>query len=414
MDSDEFHAEFFDFFADAILVIDGEGRIRFASSASLEILGYEPMELIGETVEKLVPADNPGHTRLRKLYTDAPKARGMGSGLDLVAIRKDGRPIPVDITLSPFARDGERLVAAAVRDMSGRRTKDDILHVQVTALESAANGIVITNRDGIITWVNPAACSMTGYAMDELVGEHTRILKSGKHPPDTYKELWDTVLRGQVWSGTIINRRKDGSFYHEEQTIAPVVDDDGEISHFVAIKQDISIRVRLEQELERLARIDALTGCANRHHLLEASARELGRAKRFGYPVSVIVFDLDRFKSINDRFGHATGDDVLRAFVRHARDNLRDHDIIGRLGGEEFVAVLPHAESAGAFAVAERIRECFGGDSTLLPNGESVTVSAGIVEVEPGGGDIDRALQDADTALYEAKNAGRDSVVCAP
>jgi diguanylate cyclase (GGDEF)-like protein/PAS domain S-box-containing protein len=408
---DGFHDGFFDFFADAILVVDGDGRIRFANSACLEILGYEPMELVGESVEKLVPAETADHDRLRRIYADAPKARGMGSGLDLWAVCKDGRKISVDITLSPLVRDGEQLVVAAVRDMRGRNEDLDTLRVQATALESAANGIVITTRDGTITWLNPAACRMTGYSMDELVGRHTRLLKSGKHSPDLYEDLWKTVLRGEVWSGTIINRRKDGSFYHEEQTIAPVVGTDGAITHFIAIKQDISVRVGLEEELQRLAQIDTLTGCANRHHLFEESVREFGRAKRFGHPVAVVLFDLDRFKSINDRYGHSTGDRVLQAFVRCARENLRDHDIIGRLGGEEFVAVLPHSDEEGAWGVAERIRLSLAADTSLLPDGQSATVSAGVVVVEAGSMDIHRALQAADKALYQAKNAGRDKVI---
>ena len=111
-----------------------------------------------------------------------------------------------------------------LRDLRGRADGTDALRVQATALQSAANGIVITDRSGIIAWVNPAACAITGYAADELVGQHTRLLKSGEHGPGFYSGIWRTVLRGETWSGTIINRRKDGSFYHEEQTIAPVVD----------------------------------------------------------------------------------------------------------------------------------------------------------------------------------------------
>jgi diguanylate cyclase (GGDEF)-like protein/PAS domain S-box-containing protein len=399
-----------DVFADAVLVVDGDGRIRFANAGCVEVLGYEPTELIGRPVEVLVPPEVDGHAGFRRLFAANPRARGMGSGLDLHAVRKDGEVIAVDITLSPFEDDGEPLVVAAVRDMRHREGRSEILRVQATALESAANGIVITTRAGIITWANPAACRMTGYTADELEGQHTRILKSGEHPPELYKELWETVLRGEVWSGTIINRRKDGSFYHEEQTIAPVVDGGGEISHFIAIKQDVSVRVGLEKELQRLARVDTLTGCANRHHLLETANSELVRAQRFGYPVSVAIFDLDRFKSINDRFGHQVGDRVLRTFVERAQAELRGHDILGRYGGEEFVALLPHADIEGAFLAAERIRTSFAAGNSILPEGSTASVSGGVAEVEPGSLDIHRALQAADRALYRAKEAGRNRI----
>jgi diguanylate cyclase (GGDEF)-like protein/PAS domain S-box-containing protein len=403
--------DLFDVLADAILVVGDDGRIRFANAACSAVLGFEPEELVGELVNKIVPAGFPDQDRLGRDSDGQGRVRDAGSGLDIVIARADGEKVPVDITLSPFVQEGERLVAAVVRDSRGRQRRGDTLRVQATALESAANGIVITDRSGTVTWVNPAACRMTGYGEDELVGRHTRILKSGKHPPELYAELWETILRGEVWSGTLINRRKDGSFYHEEQTIAPVVDGDGEISHFIAIKQDVSVRVGLEEELQRLARVDSLTGCANRHHLLAVADQELGRALRYGYPLSVALFDLDNFKLVNDRFGHAVGDRVLCTFVQRAQDLLREHDIIGRFGGEEFVAVLPHSDVDGAWRVAERIRESFAADTTLLPDGGTTSVSAGVVEVDRGSLDIYHALQAADKALYRAKEEGRNRVI---
>ncbi|MFV2074384.1 MAG: PAS domain-containing protein, partial [Thermoanaerobaculales bacterium] len=241
MNRDSITNGLFDVLADVVLVIDTDGRIQFANSACSKILGYEPAELVGELVEKLVPAEIAGHDRLRQTYLEGGGERGMNSGLDLDVVRSDGQKIPVDITLSPFDHGGKRFVAVAIRDMRGREWRSDILRLQSTALESAANGIVITTREGIITWANPAASRMTGYPVEELVGQNPRILKSGRHPPELYEELWETVLRGDVWSGTFVNRRKNGTHYHEEMTIAPVVGDDGEITHFVAIKQDISV-----------------------------------------------------------------------------------------------------------------------------------------------------------------------------
>ncbi len=144
-----------------------------------------------------------------------------------------GAEIPVDISLSPIEVGGHRLAAAALRDLRGRAENPDALRIQATALHSAANGIVITDATGRIVWVNPAACAITGYAADELVGAHTRILKSGEHGPGFYTDLWRSVTGGETWSGTIVNRRKDGTLYHEEQTIAPVLDAGGQVTHFV-------------------------------------------------------------------------------------------------------------------------------------------------------------------------------------
>jgi PAS domain S-box-containing protein len=185
----------------------------------------------------------------------------MGRGLQLFARRAEGRDIPVDISLSPITLAGRQFVACAIREEHGRLQSLDALRVQATALRSAANGVMITDRTGTITWVNPATCSITGYSADELVGRHTRILKSGRHDQAFYARLWETVMRGDRWSGTIVNRRKDGSEYQEEQTIAPVLDENGAITHFIAIKQDVTEQRRIQAELAaRMTEIESLNG----------------------------------------------------------------------------------------------------------------------------------------------------------
>ena len=141
--------------------------------------------------------------------------------------------------------------AAAWRDITERKRAEQALRLQAAALTSAANAIVITDRDGRITWANPAFTDLTGYALEEAVGQSPRILKSGKHDQPFYEHLWDTILSGQVWHGALTNRRKDGSLYEDEQTITPVRDERGEITHFIAIKQDITLRKQAEEALQR-------------------------------------------------------------------------------------------------------------------------------------------------------------------
>jgi PAS domain S-box-containing protein len=148
-----------------------------------------------------------------------------------------------------------RLVPAVERELREvemqreRKRAEEALHLNTAALESAANGIVITDREGTITWVNPAFTELTGYTAEEAVGNNPRLLKSGKQDQPFYQNLWDTILAGKAWSGQLINRRKDGSLYAEEQTITPVRDAEGRIAHFIAIKQNISERKRAEEEL---------------------------------------------------------------------------------------------------------------------------------------------------------------------
>jgi diguanylate cyclase (GGDEF)-like protein/PAS domain S-box-containing protein len=421
--------------ADAIVVVDAAGRIVMANEACARLLGYEPGSLLGKPVDMLVPSRFTRHARLRAEYAEAPRSRAMGQGMLLQAAHADGREVPVDIALTQVVVGGNRWTVCALRDMRGRTHGPETLRVQATALRSAANGVVITDRTGVITSVNPAACAITGYQPDELIGRHTRVLKSGEHSSEFYANIWSTISRGETWSGTIINRRKDGALYHEEQTIAPVVDETGEVTHFIAIKQDVTERRRNEQalatahaklgeyvlEIESLNRRlreeaihDPLTGLHNRRFLEETAARDLARAMRRNEPLGVAMLDIDHFKAINDTYGHAAGDIVLRHVAGVLRANVRASDLLCRFGGEEFVAVIPGLARAAAAQAAELWREAVAGSPIDAGLGVRVscTISVGVALLGSEAGDtIESLLRRADAALYEAKRAGRNRVV---
>jgi diguanylate cyclase (GGDEF)-like protein/PAS domain S-box-containing protein len=422
--------------ADAIVVVDGSGQIVLANAACGSLLGHALASLRGRSVETLVPQRFGEHARQRAGYAAHPSPRPMGRGLQLFARRADGQDIAVDISLSPLVVAGRSLVACAMRDQRGRSHGPESLRVQTTALRSAANGVVITDQTGTITWVNPAACAITGYSSDELVGAHTRLLKSGHHDRAFYARLWQTVTRGDTWSGTIVNRRKDGSEYHEEQTIAPVLDENGAITHFIAIKQDVTERRRIQDELARAheeleARLteierlngqlreqavrDPLTGLHNRRYLEEAMKRDISRAGRSRESFVVAVIDVDHFKLVNDAHGHAAGDRVLLQLADVLLAHVRSSDLLCRVGGEEFVVVMPRAELPGALKRAEEWRKAFGARAVEGRDRAAVrcTISIGVALYRGPVESFATCLRRADEALYAAKRAGRDRVAFA-
>ena len=193
----------------------------------------------------------------------APEARpviqaavqaGIDSGapfdLDLPLTTANGRPIWVRAQGSAVTADGKAVkLLGAFQDITERKRAEESQRLQTAALKAAANGVAITDPKGTILWVNPAFTQLTGYSAEEVIGQNPRVLKSGQHPKAYYKELWQTISTGHVWKGEIVNRRKDGQLYDEEMTITPVRDRAGAVSHFVAIKQDISQRKRAEEEL---------------------------------------------------------------------------------------------------------------------------------------------------------------------
>lgn len=311
-------------------------------------------------------------------------------------------------------RAGHPLRAVGVhQDINERKTAQMRDRLLVSALEAVSHGIVITDINSRIEWVNLAFEKLTGYTFAEAVGRTPKALvKSGLQKDDFYQTMWSTILAGHTWCGELINRRKNGQLYHEELTIAPVKDENGVISHFVGVKYDISERKSMQEQLWTMATCDFLTGLINRRYFMIKLEEEFNRWQRFqDYQVAVLMLDLDYFKRVNDRYGHAVGDAVLKHFADILHTHLRKTDAAGRLGGEEFAIFLPDTSASAAQIFAEhlcqQIRENPLKSDTLLIN---ITVSIGIAVIETSDVHCDTVLMRADNALYQAKAAGRNRV----
>lgn len=224
-----------------ILMVDKEGLITMVNTQTEQLFGYSRGELVGQPLELLIPAryrhTHPDH---RGAFFNHPSSRAMGAGRDLYGRRKDGSEVPVEIGLRPIETAEGFQVLASIIDITQRKRREEQLHLQSMALESAANAIVITDANGKIIWVNKAFTASTGYFPEEVIGKNPRILKSGQGDENFYKDMWDTILAGKVWRNTIVNRRKDGSLINEDMTITPIRDTAGNITQFIAIKQDIT------------------------------------------------------------------------------------------------------------------------------------------------------------------------------
>jgi len=283
------------------------------------------------------------------------------------------------------------------------------------AIEQSGNSVIITDAHGVIQYANPRFEQTSGYTLVEAEGKTPRILKSGKQDAAFYQDLWQTINSGQIWRGEFHNRRKDGSHYWESATIAPVHDAAGQITNYIAIKEEITRRKRMEADLERLATTDSLTGAFNRRQMTKIANQELHRAVRYGHPTSVILLDIDDFKEINDHFGHAAGDLAIQETAKTILINLRTIDYLGRYGGDEFVIVLPETDQNQAEQVAERLRSKVDRHE-ISHDAQDVdlSISLGLVcvagDTDQDRLDFDRLTQLADRALYIAKESGRNCV----
>jgi len=318
-----------------------------------------------------------------------------------------------------LARDQEAVIAARTRaladsnarlerEVAERRDAQALLQESEArhraVFESAAEGMIVTDPAGTIVEVNPAFSAITGYAASEVVGRNPGLLKSGRHDEAFYAEMWRSLAQSGRWEGELWNRRKDGSVYPQRLSITRMATDGG----YVATFADITRRKEAEAQMQFRADHDALTGLPNRGLLHDRLDEAVALAARHGRRFAVLLVDLDFFKEVNDRLGHAAGDALLVEAGRRMACCVRASDTVARLGGDEFAVILQEAGSAAEVEdVARRLCAMLERPFDLADGSAQVAGSVGIALYPDDGMDSATLLRHADGALYQAKRAGR-------
>lgn len=327
----------------------------------------------------------------------------------------------------------ERYWKKSQSEIIRRQKTEEVLRIYRYAIEQSPTSIVITDAEGKIKSVNPKFSELTGYREEEVIGENPRIFQSEKYPQPFYKKLWQTISAGKEWQAEIQNEKKNGELYWERISIAPVMDAKKQITHYVAIQEDITpqrealqyekeIQQRLkdqlqeisalQEKLERQALRDSLTGLHNRHYMVEVLEKEFSHAQRAEHPISIILLDLDHLKKINDTGGHAAGDHALRSIASQLRAGTRKEDTVCRYGGDEFAIILPNTSAEDAFARAQELNKSMK-SITLIYRGDqamSISFTGGVATYPTHGKTSDEIFNYADVALYRAKLKGRNRV----
>lgn len=282
------------------------------------------------------------------------------------------------------------------------------LHLASLVFEAAGEGMVVTDARGTILAVNPAFCEISGYREDEALGKTTALLNSGKQDAEFYRGMWDSLRAVGRWSGEIVNRRKNGELYPEWLSIVAVEDQAQRATRYVGLFSDITERKREEDRIRRLAHYDTLTGLPNRILFTDHLKRAVARTNRGGGQLAVLYLDLDRFKPVNDQYGHAAGDLVLAEAGKRMTACMRSGDTVSRRGGDEFVALLEAGDAKNIAAmVSRKLIQAVSQPYDI--DGQRINIGASIgVAIFPDDGDsADALLAAADTALYAAKEEGR-------
>lgn len=388
---------------DIIMQVDSEKHYVWANTQGLEFFGTE---VIGKEASKYFEGEQDAYESVRPVLVGYMNAIYVESWQR----RCDGEKRLLAWWCRNIKDDDGVVtgILSTARDITEERQAHDEVEKLSKVLAQIADTVHITDKSGRITYVNAAYCLHSGYTRDEVIGKNSNILKSGMYDREFYRELWTTILNGNVYRNTIMNRKKNGDLYFEKKTISPLKDKRGTIVGFVSTGKDVTEEEMLHQEIERIATIDQLTGIFNRHKFEELFALEGERSRRFSHPLSLILIDIDHFKTVNDTYGHDVGDKVLVQLVDSVRENIRKIDIFARWGGEEFLILCPSTDIKDAQAVAEKLRDAV--ESAFFPTAGKVTISLGLssFNLEESFSEL---FKRADQGLYYAKEHGRNQVV---
>ena len=281
------------------------------------------------------------------------------------------------------------------------------------AIKQSGNAVIITNVNGIIEYVNPRFTQLTGFTAEEAVGKKTNILRSEYTNQEDHRRLWQTILAGQTWFGERRNKHKTGKLYWTQMTISPIKNELGEIVNYVSVSEDISELKERNMRIEFMANHDPLTELANRRHFLNTLQTDVQRYYRNHIPFVLAFIDLDKFKEINDEFGHEVGDKLLCEVGSRLQRQVRSTDMVARIGGDEFTMILHdvHTE-ANAHDIGRKLQQIceepivhWSDDRRIIIN---FSISIGLAICNSTSFTDKKLMQRADSALYVAKNAGRN------
>jgi two-component system CheB/CheR fusion protein len=296
-------------------------------------------------------------------------------------------------------------------DVTLKKLAEEQMRITARVFDQTGEAILVTDAKGRVQTANQAFSRITGYSLEEVVGQAPSLLKSGRHSEEFYRVMWNKLEQTGSWQGEIWNKRKSGEIYPEWLTINRVEDSRGELEHYVAVFSDISSIKNAQRKAEYLSTHDTLTGMPNRSLFQDRLRQALAQARRTKKRVALLFIDLDNFKTINDTLGHDVGDELLKQASTRLREAVRDVDTAARLGGDEFTAILTDCNGESASQVASRIVDELAASYEIKGHQLFVSASVGVAFYPEDGQDSAGLIKAADAAMYRAKEMGRNRVV---
>jgi diguanylate cyclase (GGDEF)-like protein/PAS domain S-box-containing protein len=387
---------------------DTEGRYLAVNQKFVEACGKQSLdEVVGRRSVEVCP-----EWMLESFYEDDQVIMESGKqALAEVKLGKNGDSSWLEIYRNPIldGQGGVLGITGYVRDITARKKSEEQMRLTAKIFENSHDSIIITDTDGTIVSVNPAFTQITGYTAEEAIGQNPRILNSGKQSKEFYRYMWNDIQAKGYWNGEVWNRRKDGVSYAGRLSISALRDDKGKITHYVGATSDITEFKLAQDRVRHLAYYDQLTGLPNGSLMRDRVNQLISSSLRDRREFCLLFIDLDNFKNVNDSLGHHVGDLLLQTIAGRLRGSVREMDTVARMGGDEFVVVLPDVGVEGAQQLARKIigqvTNSFGMGTQKI----TMTTSMGIGVFPRDGADVETIMKNAELALYQAKARGKNN-----
>jgi len=391
----------------SIIVTDLRFNIVYINQDSCKVFQVEKSEFIKRPIDQLFKSDSIHEQSLQKIRDEVAEKGEYW----FIHLRNINQCIHhIESRLTPII-ENEKLTGYTLvsQDITDKLHTEKRLLLATHVFECAIEGIMVTDTAGTIQLVNPAFTDITGYPAAEAIGNNPRMLQSNRQPPEFYHDMWETIINTGRWQGEIWNRRKNGEVYPQRLAISSVKDLNGKVIQYTSVFYDITDIKEKEEKINHRAYHDPLTELPNRLLFKDRLEQAITRAKRNGNSLSIMFIDIDNFKRLNDTQGHHVGDQFLQQISINLRNLLRDQDTVSRFAGDEFTILLDDNNSVEhAVIVAQKILGLF--DKPLQINSTEVYLGAsiGIACYPSDGNNADTLLKNADTAMYHAKESGRN------
>ncbi len=396
---------------DSMVIVGADGRIVYANPRTEQMFGYGHEDLLGMEIEALMPPRfRPNHTRYRAEYFTEPTVRPMGAGREFWGLREDGTEFPAEVHLGPLRIGQNQFVSATITDVTELRNVREARARLTAVVQSSDDAIISMTTGGIVQTCNPGAARLLDRPAARIVGQPVDSLLLADSRVKFAESCQQVSEGGRVERRRFQMFRRYGAAVEVAANIFALRDPEGYLVGYSLIARDVTAEVEAERALERLARFDPLTGLTSRAETLTRLKAALKSARSPGRELGVLFCDVDDFKNINDTMGHTVGDAVLTTLATRIRECLRQEDTVGRTGGDELLVLLPGLHCVDEAAqIAEKIRRHAAEPMRHSGHTIHITLSIGatLAVVDES---VRAAMSRADTAMYQAKAAGRDRV----